>query len=44
MARRRSRRLAKPLLPGLGFVIFILLLASTIWGLYWLFGSSIMVK
>lgn len=43
MARRRSRRLIKPLLPGIWTLLAALLLVGSVWGVSWLGGKSLKV-
>lgn len=43
MARRRSRRHNKPLLPGFWTLLAALLLLGSVFGFFWLGGSSLKV-
>ncbi len=44
MARRRSRRLSKPLLPGFWSVLVALMLIGSVAGVFWLAGRSVVVR
>ncbi|MBL9133498.1 MAG: hypothetical protein JNG86_19965 [Verrucomicrobiaceae bacterium] len=44
MARRRSRRINKPLLPGFWTLLAALLLLGSVFGVFWLAGTRIKVQ
>ena len=44
MARRRSRRLAKPLVPGFWTLLAVVLLVAGTLGMMWLGGKVIVVR
>ncbi|MBE7498497.1 MAG: hypothetical protein HS117_26460 [Verrucomicrobiaceae bacterium] len=44
MARRRSRRLTKPLLPGFWTLLAVLLLLGSVFGFFWLGGAMLTAR